>query len=133
MRSGSKSKVVLAILFVILLILFGGQLIPRLIISSYVPISLTADSREFVQAALIAAQDLTGNPLESAMQAGLQVRSLQKTSDATGCGMIRNSTYQGHYTAVIRAYTWFGIPYAEINVDCDGATIHRFPQLFFKK
>jgi len=125
----NSNKVILTILIVVLLILVGGQLIPRVIMSiSPAPARLTtADSREFAQSAITAARDLTGNPLESAMQMGLQVTTLQKINDATGCGMVGGISYSGRYTAVIRAYTWFGIPYAEIDVDCNGATIHRFP------
>lgn len=125
----SNNRTILTFLIVILLILVGGQLIPRLIlVNSPAPASLmTADSQEFSRAAMAAARDLTGNPLESAMQTGLQVTSLQKISGAAGCGMVGGTSYSGRYTAVIRAYTWFGIPYAEIDVDCNGATIHRFP------
>lgn len=113
--------------------LFGGQVMPRVFLTvSPAPTGLiTTDSREFTQAALAAAHDLTNNPLEVAMQTEYRLQTLQKTTDATGCGMVRVANYAGHYTAVIRAYTWFGIPYADINVNCDSATVQRLPWLLF--
>lgn len=130
-----SNKKFFTILFLILLVLIGGQVIPRLTLmaSSSPPTSLTTEEKGFFQAAMATAHDLTGNPIESAVQTGLQVKSLRQTSKATGCSMVGASTYSGHYKAIIHAYTWFGIPYAEINVDCDGATIRRSPLLLFVK
>jgi hypothetical protein len=132
-RESIRRKVVLTVLVVILFMLFGGQVIPRVLLTvSPAPTGLiTSDSREFAQAALVTAHDLTDNSLEVAMQTGYRLQTLQKTSNATGCGMVRVTNYAGHYTAVIRAYTWFGIPYADITINCDGAAVQRLPWLFF--
>jgi hypothetical protein len=105
-----------------------GQVVPRLLISDGME-NLTGGAQEFAKVALITTRHLTDNPVETAMQTGLRIVTLRvladESSGVSDC-VIGETPYAGRYEALIRAYTWFGVPYAEILVECSGAA-RRLP------
>lgn len=107
---------------VLFVLLCTGIAIPRLADrgNPYQAVAGTDAERAFAYAALTTADQILDNPLEQLIVTRLLVSELRKSTD-TDCEASEAATDNGNYEATVQAFTLFGIPYAQIEVNCVGA------------
>ena len=101
-----------------LLVLTLGAAVPRWFIDDGIA-ALPVDSRPYAAEAKLAAAGLWNGPIERyGVVRTLRVLSVARDADAT-----QDAERCGGYTARVRAYTYFGVPYSEARMVCDRGTV----------
>ncbi len=102
-----------------LLVLTVGAALPRWLIDDGIA-ALPVDSRPYATEAKRSAATLWNGPIE---RHGV-VRTLRVVSVARdGAAPPADAERCGGYTALVRAYTYFGVPYSEARMVCDRGTV----------
>jgi hypothetical protein len=100
------------------LVLTLGAAVPRWFIDDGIA-ALPEDSRPYAAEAKLAAAGLWNGPIE---RYGV-VRTVRVLSVARDPGAPVDAERCGGYTARVRAYTYFGVPYSEARMVCDRGTV----------
>jgi hypothetical protein len=95
-----------------------GAALPRWFIDDGIA-ALPADARPYAAEAKQTAAGLWNGPIE---RHGV-VRTLRVVSVARQSGTPEDAERCGGYTARVRAYTYFGVPYSEARTVCDRGTV----------
>jgi len=95
-----------------------GAAVPRWFIDDGIS-ALPADSRPYAAAAKRSAAGLWNGPIE---RYGV-VRTLRVMSVARDVDPPADTERCGGYSARVRAYTYFGVPYSEARMVCDRGTV----------
>ncbi len=90
---------------------------------------ITGNEKIFGESALLDAYIMLDNPVQRLTTFKIKVREVkfQKSDKYCDIGFMEENRVVGDYSAIIDAYTFFGIHYASVNVSCGGgATINYF-------
>ncbi len=117
-----SKKIILLIILVIVLITIVAIMIPRL--KSNGLENLTGNEKIFGESALLDAYVMLDNPIQRLTTFKIKVKQVVKQESDERCdiGFMEQFMVTGDYSAVVDAYTFFGIRYASVNVYCDGST-----------
>lgn len=91
--------------------------------------NLTGNEKIFGESALLDAYMMLDNPIQRLTTFKIKVRQVTSQNSDKYCdiGFMPSIRVMGDYSAVVDAYTFFGIRYASVNVSCGGgATVNYF-------
>ncbi len=115
-----SKKIILLIILLIVLITIVAIAIPRL--KSDGLEKLIGNEKKFGESALIDAYDMLDNPIMRLSTFKIKVRQVTSQNSDKYCdiGFMPSIRVMGDYSAVVDAYTFFGIRYASVNISCSG-------------
>lgn len=117
-------KKILRGFLLVLFILFLGEIVPRFVIATQASEKAGKNGQIFTEYSITEAKNLTGS-LENAIITGRKIEDITVNPGDTMC-MDYPIVLKGEYEAKIKLYTLFGIPYGEVDVNCQGSSIKRY-------
>lgn len=110
-----------------IIVLVLGFFAPRVLISDNMD-RFEGEKKLFASYALYSAQSLLGGSLEPLIITKFKIEEITQIPNEQ-CDYGSDNIYaiiQGKYTAVVKGYTVFGLPYTQIYVYCTGAAKIEF-------
>ena len=91
--------------------------------------NLTGNEKIFGKSMILDTYVMLDNPIQRLFTFKIKVREVifQESDKYCDIGFMEESRVMGDYSAIVDAYTFFGIRYASVNASCSGgATVNYF-------